>query len=531
MKIRADIVRMYREIHSWVGIVCGLFLFVAFYAGAITMFERPLQDWASPPVSLPPPVSLERFPELLEKTFAEHPEARNAYTVVLHPTPSQPASLVWGMPQRMHGPAAASYSALAEDGSLVTRRQPPSEAAHFINMLHQQVGLWMPHEVGRFFMGVVALLYSVALISGTLVVLPGLVKNLFAIRLGQNAKRMWLDLHSMLGLFSLPFHIIMALTSVVFAFHDEIYVAEHALLGGKAVHQVQGHPHADRASGLHQQQVPAGEFRAPLEPAQIVATITKQAPGFMPETLVYDNSHGGHLALRVTGHDPRYGARGAGGGFAGVDPYSGKLLSTDYLPGHQTLPMAVLTSFFVLHFGSFGGEGVRWGYAVLGLAGAFMFYAGNQLWIVSRRRRERGSGCVEDTRSTRLLCSLTVGCSLGCVAGVSTVLAAAPLLPAGGEMSHVQIIYFAVFLSCVAVCFCLKERQAIRTLLFVSAILTFLMPISASVATPLSQVTASSLIVDCTAILYGALLLLWAIRPQAGQPLFRKEQPSGLSKV
>lgn len=60
MKIRSDIVRMYREIHSWVGIVCGLFLFVAFYAGSVTMFERPLQDWASAPVALPPPVALEK---------------------------------------------------------------------------------------------------------------------------------------------------------------------------------------------------------------------------------------------------------------------------------------------------------------------------------------------------------------------------------------------------------------------------------------------------------------------------------------
>jgi len=530
MKIRADIVRMYREIHSWVGIVCGLFLFVAFYAGAITMFERPLQDWASPPVSLPPPVSLERIPELLEKTFTAHPEARTAYTVVLHPTPSQPATLVWGMPQRMHGPAAATYSALAEDGSLVTKRQPPSEAAHFINILHQQVGLWMPSEAGRFFMGAVALLYSVALISGTLVVLPGLAKNLFAIRLGQNAKRVWLDLHSMLGLFSLPFHIIMALTSVVFAFHDEIYVAEHALLGGGTAHQVQGHPHGGRASSVHQQ-ASVGEPRAPLDPIQIVEAISRQAPGFMPETLVYDGSHGGHLLLRVTGYDPRYGARGAGGGFAGVGPYSGKVLSTDYLPGHQPPSMAVLTSFFVLHFGSFGGEGVRWGYAVLGLAGAFMFYAGNQLWIVSRRRRERGSGRVEDTRSTRWLCSLTIGCSLGCVAGIAAVLAAAPLLPVGGKMLPVQVIYFAIFLSCVAVCFCLKERRAIRTLLSVSAVLTFLMPVSGSVATPLFQTTTSGLIVDGTAVLYGAFLLLWAVWPQAGQPLFRDGQPSGLSKA
>ncbi len=55
MKIRTDIVRMYKEIHGWVGIVSGLALFIAFYAGAITMFEEPLQRWASPPRNWPRP--------------------------------------------------------------------------------------------------------------------------------------------------------------------------------------------------------------------------------------------------------------------------------------------------------------------------------------------------------------------------------------------------------------------------------------------------------------------------------------------
>ena len=41
--IRTDIVKMYKDIHTWVGIVSGLCLFIAFYAGALTMFEGPIQ--------------------------------------------------------------------------------------------------------------------------------------------------------------------------------------------------------------------------------------------------------------------------------------------------------------------------------------------------------------------------------------------------------------------------------------------------------------------------------------------------------
>ena len=55
MKIRSDIIKVYKDVHIWIGIVSGLMLFIAFYAGAITMFEKPLERWATPPSTLSPP--------------------------------------------------------------------------------------------------------------------------------------------------------------------------------------------------------------------------------------------------------------------------------------------------------------------------------------------------------------------------------------------------------------------------------------------------------------------------------------------
>src|SRR3546814_7832097 len=96
---------------------------------------------------------------------------------------------------------------------------------------------------------------------------------------------------------------------------------------------------------------------------------------------------------------------------------------------YTTLFRSTVTSFFALHFGSFGGPPVRWSYFLLGLAGAFLFYSGNLLWIESRRKKERKSGVVEQTRATRILGALTTGVPLGCVAGISATIAAATWLP------------------------------------------------------------------------------------------------------
>src|SRR5690606_5906710 len=110
----------------------------------------------------------------------------------------------------------------------------PSAVGAFIDVLHRVVGLPVDNDPNRWVMGVIASLYALALVSGVIVLLPSLVKDLFALRVGKNLKRMWLDAHNVVGIVSLPFHIIMALSAAVFAFHDGIYfVQDKALHDGR----------------------------------------------------------------------------------------------------------------------------------------------------------------------------------------------------------------------------------------------------------------------------------------------------------
>lgn len=500
MKLRADLVQLYRDVHSWVGIVAGLFLFVAFYAGAVTMFEEPLQSWASAPIALPPPVSLEQTPALLEKALAAYPEARDDYTIAVTPEDAQRGRLTWDGSggQVHHGPTQSMAAGLDAQGNLVVVPKTPSEAAHFVDVLHQQVGLPLPHTPAMVLMGAVALLYAVALVSGVIAYLPALVKTLFAVRLGQSVRKRWLDVHNLLGLFSLPFHLVMAISSVVFAFHGQIFAVEHMLFPGSAAGQHggmhggghggehgghgggpgHGHGPAQAASGAADTApAPVAASQRVLAPTEILALMARHAPGFVPEVLNYMQLGHGKDVVRVFGHDARYPTRGPTGGFVVLNSHTGAVQSGEYMPGHQPAKFAVLTTFFALHFGSFGGTPVRWGYVVLGLAGAFLFYTGNQLWIVSRRRRERASGLVVETRGTKLLAALTSGCTTGCVAGISAVFCAVPLLPYGGSYGAVSAVYYSVFCVFVAAAFCLPGQRGIRLLLAAAGAVTACVPL------------------------------------------------------
>ncbi|MCW8125551.1 PepSY-associated TM helix domain-containing protein [Microbulbifer halophilus] len=508
MKIRSDIIRMYRDIHSWVGIVCGLALFIAFYAGAITMFETPLQRWASPPPQFEQPTPLEKTPELVEKVLAKYPQAENRYEITLQTSPERPARMSWHTGPR--GGGAHYFANLAADGSLQVTSESPSAVAQLVDDLHRQVGLPFEHEISDPIMGTVSLLYFIALVSGVIVLLPTLVKDLFILRIGKNLKRLWLDFHNALGLFSLPFHIVMSLTAVVFAFHHQFYDAQSAALASGE------RPPAETHAEM-------GHTGDTLSPVAIVDRLKEQSPEFRPAYLQYHYEEDHGLELRVAGVNPRHGMRGSTVGFAGVDPYSGELTMTGYMPGEQSGWFATITSFFALHFGNFGGSPVRWGYFFLGLAGAVLFYTGNLLWIESHRKKRRKGyehREVKQTGASSVLGALTVGVSLGCVAGISLTVAAAKFLPqwVGDPAGWHFGIYYAVFLLATAWAFIRGAATGAVELLYASAAATLAIPSASLVSALVPELGwnhgGSTYLVDLAAVV-GALALVVLARKTA----------------
>ena len=513
--MRSDVVRTYRDIHSWVGVCCGLALFIAFYAGALTMFELPLQRWASPPTALPAPPPLTASAALVNATIAEQPAAARAYYVNVVTGPETPARVTWpaGPPRSRDdpGPVIEFGASLAEDGSWTSTRIEAAPVAAFIDRLHQQLGLPLPHGAASFVTGAVALAYGLALIAGFIALLPNLLPDLFALRLGSSLKRLWLDVHNALGVVSLPFHLVMALTVVVFAFHDVFYAAQDAVVYEGRLHQqwAQGRPtRAERAPTA-----------ALLEPDLLVNRIVEQAPEFVPTRLEYATDADGRVSTRVLGHDFRHALRGPTFGLATVDPYDGRLLQTDYLPGRQPPYPAIVTNLFALHFGNYGGIAVRWAYFVLGLAGAVLFYTGNLLWIEGRRRlAKRVAPAPTQARSARLLGSLTVGVALGCMAGISASLAATKWLPGrvGDVAAWHEGIYHSVFLGSVAWAFLRGPARGAVELLSLAALATLLVPLTSLVAALAPGLGpwnwgGSTLAIDGVAVV-GALLFAWAAR-------------------
>jgi len=502
--IANDVVRTYRNIHSWIGIVCGLALFIAFYAGALTMFEDQIRRWAAGPSPLPPVPSLEQTAELVRAAQATNPVLARAYRVHATIGPDTPARITWtetAVDDDDHSSMPITFgAAFDENGEIIVARVDMAPVAQLIDGLHQQVGLPFSHEWAMPITGTIALAYFVALISGLIVLLPSLIKDVFALRIGPNLKRMWLDVHNALGVFSLPFHLIMALTTIVFAFHDVIYdVQDKVVYDGKINEQwAQMRPPPT-----------AADPDAPLlNPAALVRHINEQAPGFTTTTMDYRAAPDGSMTARVRGYDNRYAMRGPNFGQASIDPYNGRFLETDYLPGHQSGWATVITTFFTLHFGSFGGDVVRWLYFLLGLAGAVVFYTGNLIWIESHRKRSRAKDSFpRQTKASYTMGNLSIGGALGCVAGISTTLAASRWLPelvADAYLWH-EFLYYLVFLGAIAWAFLRGPARGGVELLWLASITTAFIPLS-SLLQPDFHPGGSAVVVDLVA-LSGCIVL------------------------
>ncbi|MQY51126.1 PepSY domain-containing protein [Rhodocyclus tenuis] len=467
MRVPTDLYRRYRLVHTWTGICAGLALFIAFYAGALTMFKEPLARWAAPPraVAL---TDLHDSEALIAQTLAARPDAAREFTLDLRETEDVPARLTWRKSRHDDAPWSAALDAA---GQVQITQLHPVALAQWIDVIHRTAAIPGTQELGEYVMGGVSLMYIVALVSGLVLVLPSLVRDLFALRLGANLKRMWMDAHNLMGITSLPFHLLIGLSAVVFAFHDSIYDAQDAVVYD---HQLKSLMQA----GMPPPPRGATAAAAPmLPPAALLARAQALSPQFEPISMTYRNAGTAAASVRIIGRDSRYMLRQVG--WLVVSPVSGEILNSEAFPGRQSAWDAPVAALFALHFGSFGGEPVRWGYFLLGLAGAFMFYSGNRLWIVSRRR-QAVSAQGREPRSLRFMAAATHGVCFGGIAGISLSLVAAKCLH--GQVDDLAAwyrgAYYVTFLAALGWAFARGGDQAARGLARAAAGATLAIPLA-----------------------------------------------------
>lgn len=454
--MKAATLRIFLAVHTWVGIVTGMALFIAFYAGAITVFVQELQGWERPQATvLATGVANERAQALLDDVLQQYPQAAHNLTLVLPGERGAQPAVYWYDEQ-----AAQQHKVVADDDGAIAEIPARAGFSDFIYDLHFTAGL--PRLFGTYLFGVVCILYGLALVSGVVIYAPGFLKDLFALRLGKNIKRMWQDAHNVIGILSLPFHVVFAWSGAVLTIGFLMLAPFQFLVFENRLLQVleqdfEVAPHIE----------PAGVSHPMLPVDELVRRAVVALPGMTVQSLSYHDAGDANAQVTLSGDLPQRSLNRLG--VVAMNAASGEVLRAlgpqDYPPG-----MSMLRGLQAVHYGNFGQSAVKWLYFLLGLAGAFLFYSGNLLWVEARRKRRQ----VAQPRCTRIMAGLTLGVCLGCVAGVSAVFLAGALLPHG----WVPRSYFTVFFACVAWALLRRPARAGHELLRLCAVLTAAIPVA-----------------------------------------------------
>lgn len=517
MKIRTDILKIAKELHTWVGISAGILLFICFFAGGLTMFQHDLSRWATPPQQRLASIEPSQFNQLITQAHAAYPDSVSSFQINIDSKEYHHAPMMWQAARKDADQGAfdtaqnSMLATLTTDGQLQVQQENRSNLGWLIEQLHETggiPGMLGHHTIGVYVMGVVALLYFLAIMTGLVVLLPTLVKDYFAIRKGKNKKRFWLDTHNVVGISSLPFHMIICVTVVVFAFHDVFYGAIGKLI------------YADRPMFERRAAVELAEPHPQLDIDHILQRLKQQAPDYQVTSIRFTQIDQPSKATAFAAlYNPNQMLRGDNFDYLIFNPYQTTPYNTSTLNAFNGNLDKLLNSMFSLHFGNFGGDCTRWIYLILGMGGAFLFYSGNILWIESRVKRQKNPQLAAPTqrKDVRFVASLTVGACLGSMFAIFTAMLLGRwglvFKPHLSSMNHLLLYsYYVLFVGCLIYSFCIGAARALPHLLLAIVIVLTLIPFTSLCAylfphIGLWSTTGSLWWIDLMALIFAALFL------------------------
>jgi uncharacterized iron-regulated membrane protein len=499
MRIRGDILRTYQSIHTWTGIITGLVLFIGFYAGSLSMFEEEISHWATPSSHHLPQLPVEKLDNLLLQAASNFVQVQEGFTVNFN---NHLSPLTWseeGGGRGLQLEHRVRQATLSEQGELITDVNLSNELGDLIDTLHRTAGIAgkLGHEdLGVLILGAAAVLYFLALVSGIIFLLPTLTKSFFALRKNKGASRFWLDSHNLVGIISLPFHIIIALTVVVFAFHDAFYGGLSLAYGDKAL--------------FERGEESTTEYSIDQLPSmtRYLDKVDELTEGYYVDSMAFSGLSSPRPSVAITVINHQAMMRNSTGDIIYMNPYTFEVNFSSVKMSDADIYAPLVTSFFSLHFGGYAGDLGRWLYFIMGLLGAFLFYSGNLLWLEKRRKKQ-----VIQTKPNRFMACLTIGVCLGSIlAVVVTLLASKWLYLIAVQVNNSYLIcYYLIFFSALFYTFYRGAALSAIHLLYTMCLVCLLIPLTSIITIALPHIGLwevehlSSLTIEFVALVFAAI--------------------------
>jgi len=365
--------RMLFSVHMWVGLISGLYIFVVCLTGAALVFRIDLQRLRHPhlftPTAAGPPVDPVGVMDRVSRAYPDH-----RLSGVEAPTSLRPTYLAYVTKGRefvtvLIDPVTAGILGEMPEDPFITA----------IQKLHFDL---MGGRTGRTVNGIGAGCILVMCATGLVIWWPGRKQWMggFIVRPGRDGRHIVWELHRAVGVSSVLFLAMVAITALSFVFPANFRAVVNAispLTVSRA--PVSGPPRPDESR--------------PAWP-DVIARARQERPGQHVARVVMPSTDRAAFLIMFSSRSPTP----AGSGLSSVhlDQYSGQPLAAPRTA--RTAGDVLMAWVTPLHVGGFGIEALRWAWFAFGLAPAVLFVTGVTMWwrrVVRPRRPpqvDRSSG-------------------------------------------------------------------------------------------------------------------------------------------
>ncbi|WP_428152314.1 PepSY-associated TM helix domain-containing protein [Brevundimonas sp.] len=365
-KVPAGFVRSVLAGHSALGLAFAALIYLVCFSGSVAVFAREFQRWEQPDV----PVMTTVTPAAVQ-TATEAAIGR-AGPNVEHVFISPPTS---DLPRLGIVTEDAEGVHLSHNADIQGRLTDAGEPVwtEFMTTLH--INLHLPSTWGMFIVGLTGVALLSSLISGVLAH-PRVFKDAFHLRWGGSKRLQEADLHNRMGVWALPFHVIVSTTGALLGLTTIILsVLALALFQGdiSKAYALFLPPLVDdpRPAEALPDVIAALEATQRLSPGSTPTFIGLEHPTEKGQAVMVNASVDGHLVSATSFY------------FDG----RGQLLNPAQT-ARTNLGQKILGSLGPLHFGWYGGIVLKLAYGLLGLALTSVTASGVAIWLA--RRRDKG---------------------------------------------------------------------------------------------------------------------------------------------
>ena len=229
-------------LHRYLGLAMLLFLLVIAFTGSVLVFAHEIDAWLNPRLLRVEQVQPALGADELTRRI-QHADPRLRVSLMPLSAPAGSTYEVRAVPRidaANNKPYDLGFDRLYVDpgsGKILGQRQWGAlrlDRAHlipFIDVLHRR--LQLPGQWGMWLTGTVAIVWLVSSLLGAWLTLPRMAswrqgfwakwKPAWSIKRGASATRLTFDLHRSVGLWSLPFALMLGISGVYFSLADEVF--------------------------------------------------------------------------------------------------------------------------------------------------------------------------------------------------------------------------------------------------------------------------------------------------------------------